>query len=196
MSQYRSLALDCRAGRYGAAHHPIARIAASIPARRCVNGGITSDRADRRGVPWRCRAAAGADRRPEATGSRSWDRDSVASIADVHKTAHVVGGVHQADDGSTSMNSTPVVSNLDWNDVLLLQLSLLGLKWLQKKHTGHISLFRHSGKEAGMSRHFVAICLMAVGIATMLGGIALQAKCRTDAMVCCISFAGVGLLCR
>jgi hypothetical protein len=45
--------------------------------------------------------------------------------ADVDKVAHVVGGVHQADDGSTSMNSTPAVSNwvrfakMDWNDVLL-----------------------------------------------------------------------------
>jgi hypothetical protein len=47
-----------------------------------------------------------------------------------------------------------------------------------------------------MSRHFVAICLMVVGIATMLGGIALQAKCRTDGMTCCISFTGIGLLCR
>jgi hypothetical protein len=67
----------------------------------------------------------------------------------------------------------------------------------QKKHTGHISLFRHSGKEAGMSSHFfAAACLIGVGIATMLGGIALQAKCRTDGMACCISFAGSGLLCR
>lgn len=47
-----------------------------------------------------------------------------------------------------------------------------------------------------MSRHFIAACLIGIGIATMLGGIALQAKCRTEATACCISFAGIGLLCR
>jgi hypothetical protein len=47
-----------------------------------------------------------------------------------------------------------------------------------------------------LSERFVAVCLIVLGIVTTMGGIALAAKCRDQAATCCISFAGVGLLCR
>jgi CHASE2 domain-containing sensor protein len=45
-------------------------------------------------------------------------------------------------------------------------------------------------------KHFAAICLIAVGLAAMFGGIAANAKCRNEGMRCCLSFGGIGLLCR
>ncbi len=52
------------------------------------------------------------------------------------------------------------------------------------------------GKRQQMSERFFAVCLIGLGIATMLGGLAVAAKCRDQASTCCISFAGVGLVCR
>jgi hypothetical protein len=47
-----------------------------------------------------------------------------------------------------------------------------------------------------MSERFFAVFLIGLGVVTMLGGIAVAAKCRDEAATCCISFAGVGLVCR
>jgi hypothetical protein len=49
---------------------------------------------------------------------------------------------------------------------------------------------------AGTEQPDVKIRLIAVGIAMMSWGITLQAKCRSDATACCISFGRLGLLCR
>jgi hypothetical protein len=121
--------------------------------------------------------------------------------ADVDKVAHVVGGVHQADDGSTSMNSTPAVSNWvrlpKWTGMTSCyypNFLYLLLKWLQKKHTGHISLFRHSGKEQGCRAISSPHASSASASQQCLGE--LHCRQNADGMACCISFAGVGLLCR
>jgi hypothetical protein len=47
-----------------------------------------------------------------------------------------------------------------------------------------------------MSERFLAVCLIGLGIVTMLGGLAVAAKCHDQASTCCISFAGVGFVCR
>jgi hypothetical protein len=47
-----------------------------------------------------------------------------------------------------------------------------------------------------MPSYLVGTCLMALGLAMMLWGIAWNAKCRDDAMPCCISFHGLGISCR
>jgi hypothetical protein len=47
-----------------------------------------------------------------------------------------------------------------------------------------------------LSERFIAVCLIGLGIVTMLGGLAVAAKCRDEPATCCISFAGVGLVCR
>jgi hypothetical protein len=47
-----------------------------------------------------------------------------------------------------------------------------------------------------MSDRFLAVCLVGLGIVTMLGGLAVAAKCHDQASTCCISFAGVGFVCR
>jgi hypothetical protein len=47
-----------------------------------------------------------------------------------------------------------------------------------------------------LPERFVAVCLIGIGIFTMLGGLAVSAKCRDQPSICCISFAGVGLVCR
>jgi hypothetical protein len=47
-----------------------------------------------------------------------------------------------------------------------------------------------------MSERFLAVCLIGLGIVTLLDRLAVAAKCRDQASTCCISFAGVGLVCR
>jgi hypothetical protein len=46
-----------------------------------------------------------------------------------------------------------------------------------------------------LSERLLGIFLIVLGILTMLGGMAMAAKCRDQATTCCISFAGVGLIC-
>jgi hypothetical protein len=47
-----------------------------------------------------------------------------------------------------------------------------------------------------LSERFIAVCLVSLGIVTMFGGLALAAKCRDQVASCCISFAGIGLVCH
>jgi hypothetical protein len=43
---------------------------------------------------------------------------------------------------------------------------------------------------------FLGGCLMAIGIVAMFLGVAAHARCRTDAMACCVSLPLNGLWCR
>jgi hypothetical protein len=52
------------------------------------------------------------------------------------------------------------------------------------------------GDQSMLSERFIAVCLVSLGIVTMFGGLALAAKCRDQVASCCISFAGIGLVCH
>ena len=47
-----------------------------------------------------------------------------------------------------------------------------------------------------MWKHLPAACLIGLELAAMIGGMAWDAKCRNEGLTCCVSFAGIGLICR